>query len=145
MKKLLLLFLSVVLIHSVVRADDGVPVTMDKLPATAQRLIKTHFSTSDIAYIQMEREWVSKSYEVAFVNGNKIDFDHKGNWTELNCKFTQVPDALVPKAIRNYVSRNHSGRTIRKMEREGNYFDIELDNGLEIKFNKQFKVVKIGD
>ena len=39
----------------------------------------------------MESDWFDKSYDVIFTNGDKLEFDKKGVWTEVNCKYSAVP------------------------------------------------------
>lgn len=49
---------------------------------------------------KMETDWFDKSYDVIFTNGDKLEFDKKGVWTEVNCKYSAVPVAVVPEAIK---------------------------------------------
>ena len=40
--------------------------------------------------------------------GDKVEFDGKGNWTELKCKYSQVPVRLIPQAIKKICERELS-------------------------------------
>jgi hypothetical protein len=80
---------------------------------------------------------------VYFKNGDKVEFDRKGNWTEVVCKTGGVPAALVPQAIADYVKANHPDTKIVKIERENNTYEVNLSNGFEYTFNKKFKVVDV--
>lgn len=143
MKKFFLILVSLFTLHTVAMAGDDVPVTIDQLPATAQQFIKKYFAKSEISYAKMERDWLDKNYDVIFTDGDKLEFDRQGNWTDVDCKYSVVPDAIVPKAIKEYVAKNHPRTQIVQIERDKKFHEIELSNGLEIKFNKQFKAVKI--
>ena len=68
------------------------------MPQTAQTFIKTHFPDNKVAMAKMETDWFDKSYDVIFTNGDKLEFDKKGIWTEVNCKYSAVPVAVVPEA-----------------------------------------------
>ena len=56
-----------------------------------------------------------------------------------------VSGALVPTAISSYVKTTYTNVRIVQIERDRKGYEIELSNGLDIKFNKQFKVVEIDD
>ncbi|MDD6687766.1 PepSY-like domain-containing protein, partial [Sodaliphilus pleomorphus] len=75
--------------------------------------------------------------------GEKLEFDRNGNWTEIDCKKSRVPVALVPSAIKNYVRKNYSGATIVQIEKARSGYEVQLSTGLELTFNKNFKVIDI--
>ena len=56
-----------------------------------------------------------------------------------------VPENLILKSIRDYVSTNYVGRKIVSMDVERNGYDIELSDGVELKFNKSGKVLSVED
>ena len=41
----------------------------------------------------------------------------KGIWTEVNCKYSAVPVAVVPDAIKKYVATNYPDAKMLKIER----------------------------
>ena len=67
---------------------------------------------------KMETDWFDKSYDVIFTNGDKLEFDKKGVWTEVNCKYSAVPVAVVPEAIKKYVATNYPDAKMLKIERD---------------------------
>ena len=87
---------------------------------------------------------MGKSYEVIFNNGDNLEFDKNGTWTSLECKQSTVPDAVVPAQILDYVKKNYQGVVIRQISKEDRgAYEVELSNGLELKFNKSFQLVEI--
>lgn len=80
-----------------------------------------------------------------FNNGEKIEFDRKGNWTEIDCKMSAVPAKLVPASIARYVKSTYPGTKILKIEKDDYDYEVQLSNRLEIKFNKNFQVIDIDD
>ena len=100
MKKLVFLLVCLFTLQTVARADDDKPIQVTQMPQAAQQFIKQHFADSKVALAKMESEFFYKSYEVIFTNGNKVEFDKKGEWTEIDCKHTVVPIATIPTAIR---------------------------------------------
>ena len=71
------------------------------MPQKAQQFIKQHFAGSNIAMAKVESDFLQKSYDVIFTDGNKVEFDKKGNWTEVNCKFSVVPQGIIPLLSKN--------------------------------------------
>lgn len=126
-------------------ADNDKPVSMTQLPTTAQQLIKKHFSKKKVALAKQETGLFEKSYDVVFNNGEKVEFDRRGNWTEIDCKMSSVPASLIPAKIAQYVKSTYPGTKILKIEKDDNRYEIKLSNRLEITFNKNFQVVDIDD
>lgn len=145
MKKILLLLVCLFSLQTAVRADDDRPIAVTQLPASAQQFIKKHFSGNQVAFAKMEKDWFSKSYDVTFTNGNKLEFDENGEWTDIDCKYTSVPAAIVPKAIADYVAQNYKDVRILKIDRDTRDYEVKLSNRLELKFDLQFNLIDIDD
>lgn len=146
MKKLILLFLCVTAIHVSTQAGNDRPISFDQLPAQSQQMIKKYFPNQSVALVKMEREFSGKSYEVIFTNGNKAEFDRKGIWKEIDCKYTELPSEVVPLQIANYVRTNYPDLKITKIEKKSrNRHEIELLNGMELEFDANFNVIDIDD
>lgn len=144
MKKILTLLLCLFAIQVAANASDDKPISFEQLPAQSQQMIKKHFQNQSIALVKMESEIFDKSYEVIFTNGDKIEFDKKGIWKEIDCKYTQLPAAIVPVEIQNYVAKNYPETKITKIEKEGKgCHEIELKNGLDLKFDSKYNLIDI--
>ncbi len=76
------------------------------------------------------------------VSGTKIDFDARGEWTDVERPGGVVPDGLIPQPILKFVAANYPGRHVRGVERDGRNHEVSLDNGLELKFNRRFRLVE---
>ncbi len=126
-------------------ADNDKPINLTQLPATAQQIIKKHFSSKKVALAKQETGLFEKSYEVVFNNGEKVEFDRKGNWTEIDCKMSAVPAGLVPAKISQYVKTTYPGAKIKEIEIDDTQYEVKLSNMLEVTFNKYFQVVDIDD
>ena len=73
---------------------------------------------------------------------DEIDFDARGEWTDVERPGGVVPDGLIPQPILKFVAANYPGRHVRGVERDGRNHEITLDNGLELKFNRRFRLVE---
>lgn len=143
MKNLIVLLACLFIQQATALADNDKPTTVRQLPVAAQNFIKAHFAGVSIAIAKIENDFLDKSYDVIFANGNKVEFDKKGQWTDIDCKYTEVPAKAVPAAIKNYVDKNHKGVKILKIEIENRNYDVKLSNGWELRFNKKFNIVDI--
>lgn len=143
MKKLLFLFVCLFTLQTAVHADDDKPIQVNQMPQTAQQFIKQHFADSKVALAKVESDLLSKSYEVIFTDGNKIEFDKKGNWEEVNCKFTSVPQQVIPQAIQQYISTNYPDEKVLVIERDSKDYEVKLSNRVELTFDLKFNLIDI--
>ena len=120
-------------------------ITVKELPKPAQTLLSTHFKGKQVSLVQKDVEVSRVNYDVMLNDGTKLEFDTKGDWTEIDCKPSEVPAILVPPAISKYVKANYSNMRIVQIERDRWGYEVDLSNGLDIKFNTQFKVIEIDD
>ena len=60
----------------------------------------------------------------------------------MDCGNNAVPSSVVPKAISDYVSRNYKGQKIVELEINKNNYEVQLRNGLELKFDRSGRFLK---
>ena len=86
--------------------------------------------------IKIDRHLLKKTdYGVKLVNGTTIEFSNAGKWKSVDCKSRAVPEALVPKAVRRHVDKNHAGLKIVKIEKKASGYHIGLSDGKLLKYN----------
>lgn len=143
MKKVLFLLVCLFTLQTVVWAEDDKPIQVSQLPQNAQAFIKKYFPNNNVALAKMETDWFDKSYEVIFTNGDKLEFDKKGAWTEVNSRHSAVPVDVLPDAVRKYVTANYPDAIIVKIERDKHECEVKLSSGWEITFDKKYNVIDI--
>ena len=124
-------------------AGNDKPIAINALPAKAQILLNNHFNGQKVMLATIELGVVSRNYDVVLQNGTKLEFDKKGNLTEIDCKQGIVPAKLIPQAIRNYLKENYPAQAVKKIEMNKNEYEVELTNGLDLTFNKHFQLIDI--
>lgn len=129
--------------NMVANAGNDKPISVNALPAKAQTLLSQHFNGQKVMLATIETGVINKSYDVVLQNGTKLEFDKRGNLTEIDCKQATVPDQLIPQAIRNYLMDNYAGQSVKKIEMNKNEYEVELVNGLDLTFNKHFQLIDI--
>ena len=100
--------------HIMANADNDTPIAVTSLPAKAQALLSKHFSNQKVALATIESGVISKSYDVVLKNGTK-----------------------------HYLKDNYAKQSVKKIEIDKNEYEIELSNGLDLTFNKHFKLIDI--
>lgn len=143
MKKLLFLLVCLFTLQTVARADDDKPIQINQMPQQAQLFIKKYFADSKVALAKMESDLLNKSYDVIFTDGNKVEFDKKGNWKEVDCKYSSVPAAIIPETIQKYIKTNYPDTKVVKMERDKKEYEVKLTNRTELKFDMDFNLLDI--
>lgn len=131
--------------QTMVMADNDKPIQVNQLPAKAQTFISTHFKNHKVAMAKEESGVFYKSYDVVFTNGEEVEFDKAGDWKEVKCRQSEVPAAIVPEAIRNYVKTNYPNTRILQIELDKKEYEIRLSNRMEITFDSQMRVIDIDD
>ena len=129
--------------NMVANAGNDKPISVNALPAKAQTLLSQHFNNQKVMLATIETGVISRSYDVVLQNGTKLEFDKKGNLTEIDCKQGIVPVKLIPQAITNYLKDNYAGQSVKKIEINKNEYEVELTNGLDLTFNKHFQLIDI--
>lgn len=145
--KLVIIMLALVLCAGAAHADK---YTIDRsaLPEPALEFIQKHFPKAKIAMIKVDRHLLKKTdYDVKFVNGNKLEFNNSGAWKSVEMNRGAVPDAIVPKRIRQYVDKNYDKVDIVSIEKKATGYEIELADDIELYFDLlgTFKRVKMDD
>ncbi|MFI3262514.1 MAG: PepSY-like domain-containing protein [Rikenellaceae bacterium] len=142
MRKLLFALAVILFNVSCLSAEERV-IDQSKLPANAQTFISTYYSSDKVAIATEERDLFDKDYKVILTSGIKIEFDDKGNWTDVECKGnTEVPKDIVPDYVSQYVKANFPSNIIIQIDRDKKFVEVELNNKVELKFNNKGVLVE---
>ena len=119
---------------------------LNQLPQTAQAFIQKHFDAKNVAHVIEEDEFFSsKEYKVAIADGTQIEFDSKGNWTEIDSDTQPVPQAIIPNSIRQYISKSFPNNQVVQISRSSRKYDVELASGIDLEFDSKGKFKRIDD
>ncbi len=136
MKKLTLMLLAFLPLTAC-ETEDVKPIEYSQLPAKAQEFINAHFSDRTISTVFVDKDLFDTDYEVIFTDGTDIDFDKDGDWTSVDMKNGEaVPTSAIPSGINSYVSSKHSNAYVVDMDQERREYKVELNNQIEIVFDK---------
>ena len=145
-KTFLTLFLMTTMFGAAYADGREKPTSVDKLPQAAQEFLSAHFKDLTVAYAVEEQKYTGKEYEVVYTDRTEVEFRSDGQWESVGRKYSPVPASIVPQPIQTFVSgSNYPGQFIRQIDRNAYTWEVELSNGLEIKFDNQFNVIDIDD
>lgn len=116
-----------------------------QLPQAITAFISKNFPGATVVGIDPDSEYGGLEYDVTLNDGTKIDFDRNNQWKKVECYSKAVPATFVPAAIANYVKANYQSLPITKIDNKGYGYEIELSNGLDLKFDAGGKFVGIDD
>lgn len=125
-------------------ADDRA-ITLSKLPVAAQNFLNTHFKGCEVIFASEDWGLFDTDYSVMLVDGTKVEFDGKGEWESIQHKGAKIPTNLIPSQIINYVQQRFPAASISKIERDRRGYEVELTNGLELKFDLSFNCIEVDD
>lgn len=143
MKQLMTLTVCLFALIGIAKADNDNPIQVNELPQKAQEFIKQNFPKNEVSYAKVEKEFMDKKFEVVFVNGDKVEFDKNGAWKEVDCKFSVVPDNIIPKQIKAHLNKQYPEAKILKIERDSKGYEVKLNNRLELKYTPTFQLREI--
>ena len=134
MNKIVTMLLAIMLCLPSCARADGITISRDRLPKESKTLLDTYFADKTCVLVKKD----NNEYEVVFKGGEKVEFDSRGRWTEIDCLTSAVPADLVPEQIRAYVLDNYPDNRIVRIERQNRGYEIRLDNRIELDFNRNF-------
>ena len=140
MKKLILAFIAIVSFGF----STAMAQNTNTNPAITQ-FVTQHFPNATVQMVMPDEDDI----DVVLNDYTKIEFRLNNEWKKVDCEhsttFTAVPATIVPEQITAYVNANFPGAIIKKLEKNFRGWEIELNNGLELKFNSNFRVMEIDD
>lgn len=140
MKKLIIACLAVFSMSSCMADGKKEVVALNNIPSAAQQIVSNHFADGSITAVIKETELFKTEYEVMFEDGAEIVFDADGVWQKIDCQRKAVPEKLVPAKIQSKVKAAFPKAFVVEIEKDGTGYDVELSNGIDLKFNRKFKM-----
>ena len=126
--------------------EDKKVIQFGGLPQAAQTFVDTHFADKQVSIVYHDTELADKDYEVIFTDGANIDFSKKGEWTEVEDRDTNgVPTAIMLQGIVDYVFTNFAGQYVVQLGKERSNYEVELNNGVEMVFDKEGQFLRYDD
>jgi len=114
----------------------------DDLPKEARLYVTQHFPSYEVLQVVKERDDLKTSYEVHLSEGYQLEFSKKGGIRSVE-GINQLPDSVIPVAVLEYVGTNYPDNVIIDWELDDREQEVKLNNGLELKFDKNGRFLRI--
>lgn len=111
-------------------------------PSQIKEYAKKHFPNGKIAYVKKKEKLHYTQYKVKLNTLEELEFDGDFNIYEIESKHA-LPKSVIPKPIWQYVAKNYPNNTIREWKLKKNGRKVELDNDLDLLFDKNGLFLKI--
>jgi hypothetical protein len=122
------------------------PVVPAQLPTEIATFIQQNFPGQTISFATKDLEITGWQYDVVFADGTQIDFDTDKMWDKIQCTMgNPVPTVLIPVQIATHLRTNFPDAIVLKIDKERYGYEVELANGLELKFNQQGALMEVDD
>lgn len=145
MKHFILSLVALMAVLAPAKADNDRPIPPEQLPDAAKTFIQQTFPQASIAYAEIEQSFAKTKYEARLNDGTKVEFNGSGVWDKVDCQYRAVPAQLIPEVIAKYVQATYAGALITKIDKELYGYEIELNNGLDLKFSSAGQLLEIDD
>lgn len=126
--------------------DEKKAIQFSELPQAAQTFVQTHFADKQVSTVFHDNEVADNEYEVIFTDGANIDFTGSGEWDDVEDRDANgVPQAIIPQGVIDYVAANHAGQYVVQIGKDRNNYEVELNNTVEMVFNKNGEFLRYDD
>ena len=115
-------------------ASDKEIIAEADLPKEIKNYIQKHFSDSKVLKAEREKTAAGTKHEVKLDKGVGLEFNGKNEIVEIDGS-SELPESVIPSAIFKYVKTNFPENVITDWELKVNMQEIELDSGIELKFD----------
>lgn len=144
MRKLFLFLIVTILAIMPIMADNDKMITREELPEKAQMFLTKHFDGVEVLYAKAERDvGIVTSYDVMLEGNVKVEFNRSGEWTNVDCEHSQVPNSVLPQGVLDYVSTKFAKAYVVEIERGLMGYDVKLSNDLDLDFDKNGKFLRV--
>ena len=96
------------------------------LPTTAQLFVKQYFADATYSRVEKEKDNGTGDYEVWLNDGTQVEFNEKGEWTSIECKYSTLPAGIIPAAILADIAKRYPGLKPYKIEKEVGGYEIDI-------------------
>lgn len=134
MKIITSFLLLVVLAFGFSACENEKVLPVASIPSEITSYVGIHFPNNVLLQVVREREGLGTSYEVLLQGNVLLEFNRQKEITEIESP-NELPDSVIPEAIRVYVEANFPNEDIIEWSLENKEQYIELENGIGLLFD----------
>lgn len=123
--------LSIVLLLGLFSSCDRT-VSVDKLPNQAKQFITANFNGTEVLSVRKD----GLKYEVVLFDGTEMEFKSNGQWIKVDCGLNPLPDGILPANTAQFLSAKFPVNYPTHVKYEHKRYEVELENDLDLVFDK---------
>ncbi|HOG67622.1 MAG TPA: PepSY-like domain-containing protein [Bacteroidales bacterium] len=131
-----------VMVFSFTSCEREKIISSSDLPSEITSYISTHFPNNVIIQVVLERDGLTKTYDILLSESISLEFNRKKEIIDID-GVTQLPNSVIPEKILQYVNTNYPTNFITDWELEYKNQQVQLDNGLNLEFNMNGDFLRI--
>ena len=122
-------------------SSDEKEIGYTELPVQAQQFVKQYFPSATYTYVEKEKDNGKWEYGATLSDGTKIDFDNKGEWKSVDCKFSALPSGIIPDVIAADIAQRYPSQQPYKIEKEIGGYEIDIP-GYDLYYTSAGKFIR---
>ena len=107
-------------------------VSVDKLPNQAKQFITANFNGTEVLSVRKD----GLKYEVVLFDGTEMEFKSNGQWVKVDCGMNPLPDGILPANTAQFLSAKFPVNYPTHVKYEHKRYEVELENDLDLVFDK---------
>ncbi|KJJ40132.1 hypothetical protein MB09_02695 [Aequorivita vladivostokensis] len=122
--------------------ENEIVLSEAEIPAEIMAYLNEHFASNAIIRALKEMDDNTVEYEIYLDGDYELEFNE--NFEIISIEgITELPDSVIPQSILDYVTQNYPNDFIVEWELEDDHQQVELNNGIEIKFTLNGEFIRV--
>ncbi|MDX1784217.1 MAG: PepSY-like domain-containing protein, partial [Aequorivita vladivostokensis] len=122
--------------------ENEIVLSEAEIPTEITAYLNQHFASNAIIRALKEMDDNTVEYEVYLDGDYELEFNE--NFEIISIEgITELPDSVIPQSILDYVTQNYPNDFIVEWELEDDHQQVELNNGIEIKFTLNGEFIRV--
>lgn len=122
-------------------SSDEKEIGYTELPVLAQQFVKQYFPSATYSRVEKEKDHGKWEYEATLSDGTKIDFNNKGEWKSVDCKFSALPSGIIPDVIAADIAKRYPSQQPYKIEKEIGGYEIDIP-GIDLYYSNNGNFIR---
>ena len=145
MKRISLIALLVTVLCSMACARGKQPIAFTKLPQAIQDSVLAHFTADQVQLATCEKTMPKHfEYELRIADGTKIEYNQNAQLMKVSNK-AGIQTAYIPEKVLTYITETFPNSVITEYKVSPLKKAVELNDDIELVFDKHGKFLRIDD
>ena len=121
--------------------NNYIEVEKEDIPANIREYVTQEYPDFSI----VKADQYDDGYEIYLSNGLELNFALNGQFLSVGEGYVPVAIVDLPRSVSNYIAQNYDGISITRAQRDDDGFEVFLEDGLELNFNRNGRFLYADD